>query len=153
MKMPPPLRKGIYAAYSAAFSRMLSESTPGRDTVAGPEPPLERSVATLSHLTFGEQLAVFDQQRFGDPSRLQRMGKQRTLLEQLLIIAEQRHQCHPPREPRQGVPVIGVEGGRSSRRHRCEVRGPGQQPIDRVGELSLAFILWRAVEARAERER
>src|ERR1700682_5291743 len=50
MKMPPPLRKGMYAAYSAAFSRMLSESTPGRDTVAGPEPPLERSVAIANSL-------------------------------------------------------------------------------------------------------
>jgi hypothetical protein len=30
MKMPPPLRNGMYAAYSAARSRMLSESTPGR---------------------------------------------------------------------------------------------------------------------------
>ena len=30
MKMPPPLRNGMYAAYSAAFSRMLSDSTPGR---------------------------------------------------------------------------------------------------------------------------
>src|ERR1700716_990505 len=133
MKIPPPLRKGMYAAYSAAFSRMWSESTPGRETVAGPEPPLERSVAMLIHLTFGEQLAVLDQQRLGDPSRLQRMGKQRTLSEQLLIIAEKGHQCPPPREPRQGVAVIGVEGGRSSRRHRCEVRGPGQQPIDRIG--------------------
>ena len=63
----------------------------------------------LIHLTFGEQLTVFDQQRFGDPSRLQRMGKQRTLSEQLLIIAEQGHQCHPPGKPRQRLPVIRVE--------------------------------------------
>src|ERR1700687_6067205 len=99
MKMPPPLRKGMYAAYSAAFSRMLSESTPGRETVAGPEPPLERSVAMLIHLTVGDQLRVFDHHRFGHPSRLQRVGKQRTLSEQLSIITEQSPQCHPPREP------------------------------------------------------
>src|ERR1700732_2564927 len=153
MKMPPPLRKGMYAAYSAAFSRMLSESTPGRETVAGPEPPLGRSVAMLVHSTLGDQLAVVDQQRFGDPSRLQRMGEQRALSEQLLIIAEQRHQCPPPREPPQGVPVIGGEGGRSSRRHRCEVRGPSQQPIDRIGELRLEFVLVLSGEALAEGER
>src|ERR1700676_4504961 len=153
MKMPPPLRKGMYAAYSAAFSRMLSESTPGRDTVAGPEPPLERSVAMLIHLTFGEQLAVFDQQRFGDPSRLQRMRNERALFEQLLIIAEEGHPCHPPGESGQGVPVVGVERRRRSRRHRCEVRGPGQQPVHRVGELSLALVLRCAVKARPERQR
>ena len=56
----------MYAAYSAAFSRMLSESTPGRETVTGPEPPLGRSVAMLIHLTFGEQRTVFDQQRFSE---------------------------------------------------------------------------------------
>src|SRR5213078_3571920 len=38
MKMPPPLRNGIYAAYSAAFSRMLSERTPGRAVVAAAAP-------------------------------------------------------------------------------------------------------------------
>src|ERR1700680_1093829 len=101
MKMPPPLRNGIYAAYSAAFSRMLSESTPGRETVAGPVLPLERSVAMLIHLTSGEQLAVFDQQRFGDPARLQRMRKQRALSQQRSIITEQGHQCHPAGETRQ----------------------------------------------------
>src|ERR1700730_18560843 len=145
MKMPAPLRKGMYAAYSAAFSRMLSESTPGRETVAGPVPPLERSVAMLIALTSGEQLAVFDQQRFGDPSRLQRMRNERALFEQFLIIAEQGHQCHPPGEPRQGVAVIGVEGRRRPRRHGCEVRGPGQQPVHRVAELSLALVLGCAV--------
>jgi hypothetical protein len=44
----------MYAAYSAAFSRMLSESTPGREIVAGPVLPLERSGAMLIHLTSGE---------------------------------------------------------------------------------------------------
>src|SRR5664279_4667822 len=30
MKIPPPLRNGMYAAYNAAFSRILSDRTPGR---------------------------------------------------------------------------------------------------------------------------
>ena len=36
MKMPPPRRNGMYAAYSAARSRMLSDSTPGRAALAPP---------------------------------------------------------------------------------------------------------------------
>ena len=41
--------------------------------LAGPEPPLERSVAMLVNRAFSEQLAVFDQQRLRDPSWLKRM--------------------------------------------------------------------------------
>src|ERR1043165_4415734 len=33
----------MYAAYSAAFSRMLSDNTPGRETEDGVEFPLKRS--------------------------------------------------------------------------------------------------------------
>src|SRR6185437_5300187 len=45
MKMPPPFRNGMYAAYSAAFSRMLSESTPGRAS-AGVSPGILSAMVT-----------------------------------------------------------------------------------------------------------
>jgi len=80
------------------------------------------------------------------------MRKQRALLQQHSIIAEQWDQCHPPGEPLQRIHSIGIEGGRCSGRHRGEVRGPGEQPVHRIRELSLALVLWRAIEARAESE-
>src|SRR5215831_6022179 len=108
MKMPPPFRNGMYAAYSAAFSRMLSESTPGREPE---ELPLKRSLAAICAR---EQVPIIEEQCLGNEPRGQRVTEQQALPEQLFMITEQIEPRHPGGEPRERGLVLGMEARRAA---------------------------------------
>src|SRR6186713_1895404 len=144
MKMPPPLRNGMYAAYSAAFSRMLSERTPGRATPA--------LGAVLGSAMSGEQRPVLGQQRLGDEPRLQRMRDPGTLEEDRSMIAAKGDPRHPGRQGgERGLPRRQALGP-AARGDARQVGGPRDQRVEPRREPRLALVLAGRVDARAERD-
>ena len=139
--MPPPLRNGIYAAYSAAFSRMLSDSTPGRATLRRVRPELPCVPPSSA-----KQFPIVDEERLGDETRLQRMHDQRALPRQRPMIAKQRERRH--HRPASAASVAAKSGLRSgappaATRARSAVHAPSQSMARREPLLALLLAARR----------
>ena len=108
----------MYAAYSAAFSRMLSDSTPGpRDAGAG---RCGRCLACRP--SFSEKVAVADAaapRRRG--AAASGCATQRALPQQRPMIAKQRHRRHRRRQRRERGGEVGI--ARAARRRPRRARG------------------------------
>ena len=153
MKMPPPFRNGMYAAYSAARSRMLSDSTPGRAPPAASAAFAAAPVSLRSAIAQPKQSPVIDQQRLGDEARHQRMREQRTLSQQRPMIAKERHRRHPARERRRAHARVGILPHARAGSDAREVDGPRDQPIDRPREARATLVLAGRVDACGEARR
>src|SRR5437879_2318070 len=139
--MPPPRRNGMYAAYSAARSRMLSDSTPGRASWA----PAAVAAGILSAIirSSPKQLLIFKQQRFGDEARLQRVRDLRALLQQRAMITKQRQRRHHGRKWSERRGIVAVLERRSTGLRGREIGAPRSEPVNCRADERLAAIARR----------
>src|SRR5208282_1381473 len=100
---------------------MLSDSTPGRDTVE----VLPKRSLLLMGVSGTEQGEILEQQRLDDQPRLEWMAEQRALLEQRSIVAEQLQPRHLLPQPPQHIAPVRVEARDPAAAAGRQIRDPG----------------------------
>ena len=141
----------MYAAYSAAFSRMLSDSTPGRASAA----PGAAGRRFLVGHGQTNSVAVVDQQRLGDEPRLQRMARRSARCsQQRPMIAKQRDRRHRRRERRERRGEVGIALRHAAGDHPREVRASTRRASRwRAPSRSRRSSLAPVLDPRRERDR
>src|SRR5208283_5577208 len=117
---------------------MLSDSTPGRDTVEA----LPKRSPLLMATSRSEQGKVLEEQRLDHQARLQWLAYERALPQQRSIVAEQLDPRHLPPQPPQRFAPVRIEAREPAAAAGRQVGRPGRQPVHDVGEPRLAGVLF-----------